>query len=64
MNVNGIGKQPCYEKTNGVGKNQKNTGSSFSKSLSENLNDRVGNGQVKEENVRSEEHTSELQSPA
>ncbi len=51
MNVNGIGKQPCYEKTNGVGKNQKNTGSSFSKSLSENLNDRVGNGQVKEENV-------------
>ena len=51
MNVNGIGKQPCYEKTNGVGKNQKNTGSSFSKSLSENLNDRAGNGQVKEENT-------------
>ncbi len=51
MNVNGIGKQPCYEKTNGVGKNQKNAGSSFSKSLSENLNDRAGNGQVKEENA-------------
>lgn len=51
MNVNGIGKQPCYEKTNGVGKNQKNAGSSFSKSLSDNLNDRAGNGQVREENA-------------
>lgn len=51
MNVNGIGKQPCYEKTNGVGKNQKKTGSSFSKSLSDNLNDRAGNGQVREENA-------------
>lgn len=51
MNVNGIGKQPCYEKTNGVGKNQKNAGGSFSKSLSENLNDRAENGQVKEENT-------------
>lgn len=51
MNVNGIGKQPCYEKTNGIGKNQKNTGGSFSKSLSENLNDRTGDGQVREENA-------------
>lgn len=51
MNVNGIGKQPCYEKTNGIGKNRKNAGSSFSKSLSENLNDRAENGPVKEENA-------------
>ncbi|MCM1175186.1 MAG: hypothetical protein NC341_09065 [Blautia sp.] len=49
MNVNGIGKQPCYEKTNGVGKQYKNTGGSFSKSLSENLNERAENGQIKGE---------------
>lgn len=51
MNVNGIGKQPCYENTNGIGKNHKNAGGSFSKSLSENLNDRAENGQLKEENA-------------
>jgi len=51
MNVNGIGKQPCYERTNGVGKNHKRTDSSFSKSLSENLNGRTENGQLKEENA-------------
>lgn len=53
MNVNGIGKQPCYERTNGVGKNQKNYGGSFSKSLSENLNGRTEHDTVREENMAS-----------
>lgn len=53
MNVNGIGKQPCYEKTNGVGKNPKNFGSSFSRSLSENMNGRAESDSVREENTAS-----------
>ncbi|MBD5458570.1 MAG: hypothetical protein HDR27_08385 [Lachnospiraceae bacterium] len=51
MNVNGIGKQPCYEKANGVGKNQKKADNSFSKSLSENLNGREENDQLKGESA-------------
>lgn len=53
MNVNGIGKQPCYDKTNGVGKNYRNRDSSFSKSLSENLNGRGESDSVREENAAS-----------
>ena len=53
MNVNGIGKQPCYERTNGVGKNNKNHVGSFSKNLSENLNGRAENDSVREENAAS-----------
>ncbi len=53
MNVNGIGKQPCYERTNGVGKNNRNHGGSFSRSLSENLNGRAENDSVREENAAS-----------
>ncbi len=53
MNVNGIGKQPCYERTNGVGKNNKNHVGGFSKSLSENMNGRMESDSVREENTAS-----------
>ncbi len=49
MNVNGIGKQPCYEKTNGIGKNERKRDGGFSKSLSENLNGRTGSDSIREE---------------
>lgn len=53
MNVSGIGKQPCFERTNGVGKNKQNHVGSFSKNLSENLNGRAESDSVREENAAS-----------
>ncbi|MCM1387455.1 MAG: hypothetical protein NC231_09015 [Bacillus sp. (in: Bacteria)] len=48
MNVNGIGKQNYYEKTNSAKGNPKAGGSGFYESLSENLSEKAGAEQNKE----------------
>lgn len=58
MNVNGIGKQNYYEKTNGVKGNPKSGGSGFYESLSENLNEKTG-AEQKTESTAASKKTAE-----